>query len=136
MSRGNKNSKVANRPKLHVLDHEPTRSELRKALVELDGLRLCVGNVCLNVTEEMKRLRRLCLEMKETCDMSLRPTIIKPVKPAVKPVVRPINPTTLPKRQATKKRAKRPAEKPATTDTPEQVKATAAEHAETAKETK
>ena len=95
----------AKHPVLHVLDHEPTRSELHKALVELDGLRLCVGNVCLHVTEEMKRLRRLCLERKEMCDMALRPTIIKPVRPAVKPVVRPIEVTILaPKRKPTKRK--------------------------------
>jgi hypothetical protein len=92
-------------PVLHVLDHEPTRDELHKALVELDGLRLCIGNVWLNVTEEMKRLRRLYREMQEMLDMSLRPTIIKPVKPAVKPVVRPIEVTILaPKRKSAKKK--------------------------------
>ena len=102
---GRRRQQKAKHPVLHVLDHEPTRSELHKALVELDGLRLCVGNVWLNVTQEMKRLRRLYREMKEMLDMSLRPTIIKPVKPAVKPVVRPIEVTRLaPRRKSAKKK--------------------------------
>lgn len=102
---GRRRQQKAKHPVLHVLDHEPTRSELHKALVELDGLRLCVGNVWLNVTQEMKRLRRLYREMKEMLDMSLRPTIIKPVRPAVKPVVRPIEVTILaPKRKPAKRK--------------------------------
>ena len=102
---GRRRQQKAKHPVLHVLDHEPTRSELHKALVELDGLRLCVGNVWLNVTQEMKRLRRLYLEMKEMLDMSLRPTIIKPVRPAVKPVVRPIEVTILaPKRKPARRK--------------------------------
>ena len=102
---GRRRQQKAKHPVLHVLDHEPTRSELHKALVELDGLRLCVGNVWLNVTTEMKRLRRLYLEMKEMLDMSLRPTIIKPVRPAVKPVVRPIEVTILaPKRKPARRK--------------------------------
>ena len=102
---GRRRQQKAKHPVLHVLDHEPTRGELHKALVALDALRLCVGNVWLNVTTEMKRLRRLYLERKEMLDMSLRPTIIKPVRPAVKPVVRPIEVTILaPKRKPTKRK--------------------------------
>jgi hypothetical protein len=97
-SKGNK--KNGNHPKLHVLDHEPSRQELHKALVELDLMLLEVGNAWLNIDNETKRLRRLYLKMKEMLDMSLRPTVIKPVKPAVKPIVRPIEVTILtPKRK-------------------------------------
>lgn len=105
-SKGNK--KNENHPKLHVLDHEPSRQELHKALADLDLLLLEVGNVWLNIDNETKRLRRLYLEMKEMLDMSLRPTVIKPVKPAVKPVNRPINPTILGKKstKSTKKETK------------------------------
>ena len=92
-SKGNKKSE--SHPKLHVLDHEPSRQELHKALIELDLTLLEVGNAWLNIDNETKRLRRLYLNMKEMLDMSLRPTVIKPVKPAVKPVNRPINPTIL-----------------------------------------